>query len=645
MRKYLALNFSRAALALSVAHFLPITALEARTPLGVYEGPGADGAGQIPAFSSWFGRQPDRAIDFFANDSWPSLESDAAWSCYSWCPPKAGAVVPAMTFSVPLTINGTSLADVAAGLHDSSFLAVANSLVVNNWGHSVIRIGWEFNGSWMPWSAGQDPTSYVAAYRRIVALMRSVTGANFTFDWCASWGPNATAPDSVYPGDDVVDIVGMDVYNRYYSAADADPVHRWNTFLTAPYGLNWLVSFSLAHGKPLSIPEWGTGESSDGGGGTGGGDDGLFVTNMVNFMASNGAAYSDYWDSNASGYDASVSNGEHPIAGAALKSAFASAALPVLIPITVLPPPPAIASAISVPGPVLWVGVGGSPTATSLSINFSPAFGGGAPNFYSILFRRSGSNSWATYGTATGAGWQTLSGLQPGTSYDVGVEGVNAGGSGPQSAALTLSTLSANVPTAVVPGIIPWAGQGDASTGSSISINFAPPYGGGSPTSFTLLYRVTGSSSWISYGSVSSVGWQTLSGLQPGTSYDVSVEAVNAGGSGPQSATVTLSTMSEAASAAALPGMIPWIGQGEASTSNSISINFAPPNDGGTPAGYVIMIRATGQASWSTYGIVTWTGWQTIGGLAPASSYDTEVYATNAAGSGNSSAVYTASTL
>ena len=164
-----------------------VSSLPAGPPLGFYEGPGAGGAGRTPALTSWFGRAPDRGMDFFANDTWASLESDAAWTCYSWSPPGSGAVVPAMTFSMPLTVNGTPLSEVAPGLHDSSIIAVAKSLVQYNWGNSVIRLGWEFNGNWMPWAAGQDPVNYVKAYRHVVAVMRSVPGADFTFDWCTSW--------------------------------------------------------------------------------------------------------------------------------------------------------------------------------------------------------------------------------------------------------------------------------------------------------------------------------------------------------------------------------------------------------------------------------------------------------------------------
>jgi len=612
----------------------------ARTPLGVYEGPGAGGTAQLPTFSNWFGRVPDRALDFFANDSWSSMESDAAWTCYSWHPPGSAAVVPAMTFSVPLTVNGTSLADVAAGLHDSSFLAVANSLVKYQWGSSVIRLGWEFNGSWMPWAAGADPVSYVAAFRHVVELMRSVPGANFTFDWCTAWGPAQTAPDSVYPGDDVVDIIGMDVYDRYYDQADADPVHRWNTYLTTGFGLNWLVSFSQAHGKPISIPEWGTGQDTAGDGGTGGGDNPLFVTNMASFMAANNAAYSNYWDINASGYDAIVSDGEHPNAGAALKLAFASIVLP--------------------PGPIPTISAGNASTATSVSFSFSAPYTGGAVESYVLQYRITGQSTWTNYGTVTWIGWQTLTGLTPGTSYDVQVYAANAGGNGAPSSVFTVATrpgasaapviapvtVPVTPPAAAtgalpaVPGPIPTIGSGDVSTAASVSFSFAAPYSGGPVAYYGIQYRITGQSAWTNYGTVTWIGWQSLTGLTPGTSYDVQVYAANAGGTGTPSSVFTVATLSPPD----VPGPIPSIGSGDRSTDTSVSFSFAAPYSGTAVQSYVIQYRVTGQSAWTNYGSVTWIGWQYLTGLTPGTSYDVQVYATNANGNGLPSSVFTVAT-
>ena len=495
----------------------------ARSSFGVYEGPGSDGARKLGSFSTWFGRIPDRALDFFANDSWPSLESDAAWTCYSWHPTNSGAVVPAMTFSVPLTVNGTPLSEVASGLHDSSFRAVASDLVAYGWGKSVVRLGWEFNGSWMPWAAGRDPVSYVAAYRHVVTLMRSVPGANFTFDWCSSWGPAETAPDSVYPGDDVVDIIGMDVYNRFYSASAASAANRWSTYLNAAYGLNWLQSFSKLHGKTLSIPEWGTGESLLGDGAISGGDDPAFVSNMSNYINGNNAAYSTYWDINASGYNGCVSDGEHSASGRALKLAFG---VPVAL-----------------PGQVPWIGYGDQPTASSVSINFAPTYDGGTPDYYTISYRITGQSSWIPYANVTSVGWQPVNGLKSGTSYDVHVFAVNSSGSGVVSPTIQISTLSLVGFSAATPGMIPWIGLGDASTSSSISINFAPPNNGGTATSYVIMYRISGQTTWSTYGSVTWTGWQTLAGLKAATSYETYVYAVNAAGQGLASSVFTDRTL------------------------------------------------------------------------------------------------------
>ena len=525
------MKFRALSLAMLIGALGACPALWSRPAFGVYEGPGTGGTARIPGLTQWLGRAPDRALDFFANDTWPSLESDAAWTCYSWSPPATGAVVPAMTFSVPLTVNGTSLADVAAGLHDSSFLSVARSLVTYNWGHSVVRLGWEFNGGWMPWAADQNPAAYVAAYRHVVALMRSVPGAEFTFDWCTSWGPNSTAPDSVYPGDDVVDIIGMDVYNRYYSPADSNPQNRWQMFLTAPYGLNWLVSFAALHGKSISIPEWGTGEWTVNDGGVGGGDDSLFVTSMTAFMESNSALYSDYWDINASGYNSEVSDGEHALAGTALRASFGSGAASVV-------------PGIPVPGPIPYVGPADASTTSTVSFSCSAPYTGGAATSYVILYRVSGSGSWKEYGSVTWIGWQTLWGVSPGTSYDICVYALNAGGNGPDSSIFTVSSQSTWAPPEPAPGQIPWIGVGQAPTATSISINFAPPNDGGIATSYVILRRITGQSAWVKAETVTWTGWQTVAGLAPGTSYQFEVYASNSAGSGSPSSVLTLSTLS-----------------------------------------------------------------------------------------------------
>ena len=96
-----------------------------------------------------------------------------------------------------------------------------------------IRFAHEMNGSWYPWCAwldknrdlyrgkdedtGVTPALYVQMYRNFVTLFRSVA-PNAAFIWCPNqgwlglevWDPYT----EYYPGDDVVDWVGLDFYER-----------------------------------------------------------------------------------------------------------------------------------------------------------------------------------------------------------------------------------------------------------------------------------------------------------------------------------------------------------------------------------------------------------------------------------------------
>ena len=68
------------------------------------------------------------------------------------------------------------------------FIDTAKALVRNDLADTVVRIGWEFNGEWMPWAAAKDPESFKSYFRRIVETMRSVPGQQFRFEWCPDYG-------------------------------------------------------------------------------------------------------------------------------------------------------------------------------------------------------------------------------------------------------------------------------------------------------------------------------------------------------------------------------------------------------------------------------------------------------------------------
>jgi Glycosyl hydrolase family 26 len=188
--------------------------------LGVYRGPGAPD--QVAAFDAWRGGPPSTyALDFIVANDWNPIAFPYYWA-NAWRGSRYRVV-----YSVPmLPSNGATLAIGATGAYDPYFAEMARNLVAAGQGNAILRIGWEFNGDWYPWSASQDPAAFVAYWQRIVDAIRAVPGAHFTFDWAPNLGRAAVAPDSVYPGDAYVDVIGLDVHDQDWSPAYQDPAGR-----------------------------------------------------------------------------------------------------------------------------------------------------------------------------------------------------------------------------------------------------------------------------------------------------------------------------------------------------------------------------------------------------------------------------------
>lgn len=301
--------------AAALLHFavLPAHAQES-TQLGIYGGAGCDGVRAMDRFATWFGRRPDRMLDFI---SWQSLIDGSTWSMRCW----SNAGIKNMTYSLPMLPEDGSatLAQGAAGQFDELFRAFATTLVSTGYSEAVVRIGWEFNGDWYVWAASKDPQSWIAYWRRIVTIMRSVPGAKFKFDWCPGNGWTAFLAENAYPGDEYVDIIGLDQYNASWSKTPLTPEERWNQQVTQRHGLKWHAAFAAAHGKPISFPEWGTGRRRDG---HGGGDDPYFIEQMGEWIATHNVAYHNYWDYDAPIYSGKLSDGSQPQAGEAFLRKF-----------------------------------------------------------------------------------------------------------------------------------------------------------------------------------------------------------------------------------------------------------------------------------------------------------------------------------
>jgi hypothetical protein len=139
----------------------------------------------------------------------------------------------------------------AAGRHDDDFRLVAEYLVDAGYDDAVIRLGHEFDGDWAPYSARGNADAYIAAFRHVHDVMTAVS-PEFRFDWTSMVPYFVEHGPVAYPGDDVVDVIGIDAYWR-----DVDPIDDSEWDQRFEPALQAHLEFARERGKPVSYPEWG----------------------------------------------------------------------------------------------------------------------------------------------------------------------------------------------------------------------------------------------------------------------------------------------------------------------------------------------------------------------------------------------------
>jgi len=252
---------------------------------------------------AWSGGAVTAVTVFVGQRSWSDFEGGAAYEVNLW------RSRPETKFwSIPLIVKGAKLSDAGAGAYNSHYAATARMLAAASpEGPIFVRTGWEFNGGWMPWSAIHDPGDFRLAYRQFVRSFRQVSD-RFVFTWAANIGEVGLDPALGYPGDDVVDIIGMDFYQQPHDPAGAS--NAWTYMIARPHGLQWLEDFAAAHHKPSAYPEWGVR----------GDDAGPYIAAAGRWFAQHPVAYESYWDSNDA-YRGKLSDGRRPHAGMAYVTA------------------------------------------------------------------------------------------------------------------------------------------------------------------------------------------------------------------------------------------------------------------------------------------------------------------------------------
>jgi Glycosyl hydrolase family 26 len=273
---------------------------------------------RIDAFSEWRGQPADVVTTYPSYDTWEQLK-DAEWSiaAFDGFKGKLALGLPLL----PKKEDG-SLGDVADGQHDDVFRAIAKDLVDHDRGDTFLRIGLEANGKpWFPWGSDAERADrYKAAWRHVQSVMKEVApklsfGFDITCGKALEGGSDRMdSLTKLYPGDDVVDVVGCDHYDSYtVKTRNAD---EWKNTLRPEkaVGLADVAQFARDHDKKLAVPEWGlTAKDKDGAG-----DNPFFIYSMYGFFQQNKdiLAYENYFNEPDDYLGSAIDNGNNPKAAA-----------------------------------------------------------------------------------------------------------------------------------------------------------------------------------------------------------------------------------------------------------------------------------------------------------------------------------------
>ncbi|MXP63637.1 glycosidase [Roseomonas sp. M0104] len=273
--------------------------------VGVYVG---NNWNDLERFENWLGRPADNVHTVIGYQSWSDFLYGASWgSSNAWSDGQHD-----LAWSVPLIVKGATLAEAAAGAYNGYYRQAAEAIESSGLpGEPInIRPGWEFNGGWFPWSAIGHQQEYIGAFRQFVDTFRSVSD-RFVFEWNVNeaWA-GSMDPASAYPGDNYVDIVGMDAYWKTEFFGN-DPYHAWDLVLNEQYGLQWHLNFAAAHSKPMAYSEWGvmTDNAKP------------YVDAMKYWFDTHNVLWQSRWDSDDN-YSGLLSDGTEPHTGQAYVDAF-----------------------------------------------------------------------------------------------------------------------------------------------------------------------------------------------------------------------------------------------------------------------------------------------------------------------------------
>jgi glycosyl hydrolase family 26 len=179
--------------------------------------------------------------------------------------------------------------DGSVGIYDAKWESFADHLHEDFPNESVyIRLAWEANCQSCGWSfspPGMDIEEWKSYFRRVVGIIRTKNPL-VKIVFCAAMDVNDTGHIAVgfYPGDESVDLIGVDTFDRYNPLTDDTTSWDGSNGMNSPtVGISYWSNFAKSRNKKFCIPEWGLADIS-GSPASYGGDNPRYIRKMFEFI-------------------------------------------------------------------------------------------------------------------------------------------------------------------------------------------------------------------------------------------------------------------------------------------------------------------------------------------------------------------------